>query len=212
MVCLACGRWGRSTLCPACGRSLSPAPDLRLPGGLLVRSAYLHSGAARVLVHRLKYQGLLAAALPLARAMAERVPEEVRLLVPVPRARLRAWRYGVDQASALAAALAAELGLPVRRPLHPPWWAHPHAGRPRQERPPSHFTRSEGTERGIALVDDVVTTGTTLRGAEGALRGSVIVAVTATAARVPGTRVSAGAGTDASPSSRQERPVERSPP
>jgi predicted amidophosphoribosyltransferase len=212
MVCLACGRWGRSSLCPACGRSLSPGPDLRLPGGLLVHSAYLHSGAARLLVHRLKYQGLLAAALPLARAMAERVPDEVRLLVPVPRARLRAWRYGVDQASELAAALGAELGLPVRRPLQPPWWAHPHAGRPRRDRPLPRFSRSGGTERGILLVDDVATTGMTLLGAEWALRGLVIGAVTATAAPVSRTRVSAGAGTDESPSSRQEPPVERSPP
>jgi len=208
MVCLACGRWGRSSLCPPCGRSLSPGPDLRLPGGLLVRSAYLHSGTARVLVHRLKYQGLLAAALPLAQGMARRVPEEVRLLVPVPRARLRAWRYGVDQASELGA----ELGLPVRRPLRPPWWAHSHAGRPRRERPLPRFGRSGGSERGIVLVDDVATTGMTLRGAEWALQGTVIGAVTATAAPVPPTRVSDGAGTDASPSSRQEPPVERSPP
>lgn len=177
-----------------------------------MRAAYLHSGAARVLVHRLKYQGLLAAAFPLARAMAERVPDEVRLLVPVPRARLRAWRYGVDQASELAAALGAELGLPVRRALRPPWWAHPHAGRPRRDRPLPRFSRSGETEPGIVLVDDVATTGVTLCAAEEALRGSVIGAVTATAAPVPRTRVSAGAGTDASPSSRQERPVERSPP
>ncbi|MGB5188022.1 MAG: hypothetical protein WBO84_12955, partial [Acidimicrobiia bacterium] len=61
-------------------------------------AGYQHEGTARRLVHALKYRAVVAAAGPLADAMAERLPSAATALVPIPRARLRAFRYGVDPA------------------------------------------------------------------------------------------------------------------
>ncbi len=93
-----------------CGAGFAPGGERRLAGGVLVRSAFAHRGTARLLVHRLKYGGHGAAAAVLADAMAGCVPEGAGALVPVPRARLRRWRYGVDPAVELARALGRVLG------------------------------------------------------------------------------------------------------
>ena len=54
------------------GGVLAPAPDRYLPGGLVVKAAFLHTGPARALVHRLKYEGIRPAAELLATALVER--------------------------------------------------------------------------------------------------------------------------------------------
>jgi len=98
--------------------------ERRLDCGLLVRSALVHEGAARTLVHHLKYSGLTSAAGALAVAMEAVVPAEAGCLVPVPRVLLRMWRYGIDPAAALAEALSLRTGLPITRLLaRPVWWA-----------------------------------------------------------------------------------------
>ena len=181
LVCLACRSWAGEPVCRACAATLSGGADTRLPTGLLVRSAYRHDGAARELVHRLKYQGLGHAAVPLAAAMAVRVPAGARCLVPVPRAGLRRWRHGVDPARELARALGALTGLPVTAALRAPLWWPAHAGRGRAGRSAPQFRRSADVT-GSVLVDDVLTTGMTLAAAGAALGGAAMGAVTATAA------------------------------
>ncbi len=95
-----------------------------------MHSAFAHRGTARLLVHRLKYGGHRAAAAVLAEGMAGCVPEGAGALVPVPRARLRHWRYGVDPAVELARALGRLLRLPVVPALAPEWWHRRRAGPP----------------------------------------------------------------------------------
>ncbi len=182
MVCLSCGAWGGGALCPACLLTLEAAVDLRLAAGAVVHPALWHRGAARVLVHRLKYQGLRAAAGPLARAMAGRLSQAGCLLVPVPRVPVRKWRYGIDPAVELARALGAETGRPVVHLLRPPWWSPPHAGRPRNRRGPLRFSADAlPAEPGsVVLVDDVLTSGATLSAAYRALGVPATQAVTAT--------------------------------
>jgi predicted amidophosphoribosyltransferase len=159
---------------------------------LPVRSAFVHSGAARRLVHRLKYQGLVAAARPLAAAMAPLLDPLPPAVVPVPRAALRRWRYGIDPGPELAKAMAAAVGVPVLLGLRPGWWHAARAGPAGCRRGLPVFRPGEDVPPGSMLVDDVVTTGTTLVDAARRL-GRVGGAVTATAAAsggVPG----AGAG------------------
>ena len=180
-VCLACGSWTGEILCAACRATLAPSPAIRLTTGLVVRPAFRHDGAARRLVHRMKYQGAIGAALPLAAAMAAGVPSRAGCLVPVPRAGLRRWRHGADPARALAAALGGITGLPVVPALRAPWWWPAHAGRGREARSAPAF-RAATAPSGAVLVDDVLTTGATLAAAAAAMGVGPLGAVTAAAA------------------------------
>jgi predicted amidophosphoribosyltransferase len=176
MICLACNSLGPSTLCETCAHLLRPAPEQFIAGVGVVRSAYLHRDPARLLVHHLKYRGVVASGWRLAEAMAALVPGNVAL-VPVPRVGWRRVRYGIDPAIELATALSRITGSPVRAALSAPLWGKPRAGgthgfapRFRLRRPPTEP---------VILIDDVITTGTTLAVAARLLPG-VVGAVTAT--------------------------------
>lgn len=145
----------------------------------LVRSAHVHAGPARVLVHQLKYRGIAAAAGILAESMVPLVPDGVAL-VPVPRVTWRLIRYGVDPARELAAELARRTGSKLVSPLRGPLWGRPRAGREHGFAPRFRVVRPV-SPLPLLLVDDVVTTGTTLAAAAGLLPG-VVGAVTASAA------------------------------
>jgi predicted amidophosphoribosyltransferase len=185
MLCLACTRRTASKgLCPVCWAGFSRGGQRRLAGGVLVRSAYDHRGTARLLVHRLKYGGHAAAAALLAEAMVALLPTGTAVLVPVPRARLRRWRYGVDPALELARALGRRQGVPVAAALAPEWWHRRRAGPAGVHRGLPRFRLIRPVPGGAVLVDDVVTTGATLRAAAAAL-GRPVPAVTATSALRP---------------------------
>jgi predicted amidophosphoribosyltransferase len=179
-ACAACGEWG-TPLCRRCRLGLVVGIPRRLEGGLLVLPGLRHEGPARRLVHRLKYRGDPAAARVLAASIAPLLPPDTRALVPVPRAQLRSWRYGVDPALELARALAGP-GLAVVRALRAEWWWPGHTGRNIEGRRPPSFRPTGAAPSGSVLVDDVVTTGATFRAASRALDGTICRAVSATGA------------------------------
>ncbi len=185
MICLACREFSSVALCPGCARSLEVAPDRYLEPGVVVRSAWRHEGAGRVLVHRLKYDGVMAAGALLAEAMAARredAPYPVRALGPSPRATRRRVRYGVDPGGDLARVIGRLTGIPVMAALRPGMLAPVRAGRSRAERRGPRFSLRCPVPDGLVLVDDVVTTGITLETAAGLLGGRCHLALTATAA------------------------------
>ena len=182
MVCLACRHPSSDVLCGGCRNRFRPAPDRMLASGLGVFPAFVHDGPARRLVHRLKYEGFVEAALLLAGPMAERLPRGTRVLVPVPRVRWRRFRYGIDPAAALASALSSRTGIPTVDALSPAWFGPVHAGRRRERRAPPRMGRRAPVGAGAVLVDDVVTTGVTLEQAVVTLGGGAFGAVTATSA------------------------------
>lgn len=130
------------------------------------------------MVHRLKYRAAPPGRLGV--LLAPLVPDGVTSLVPVPRVRLRRWRYGVDPALELARSLSAVTGLPVVTALVAPVWVHRRAGPVGQPRGLPRFSRRITVPAGAILIDDVVTTGATLVAAA-AVTG-ITTAVTLTAA------------------------------
>ncbi|HJQ77412.1 MAG TPA: hypothetical protein VJ948_09145 [Acidimicrobiia bacterium] len=183
MICLVCHQLTPGRVCSTCRGSLRPAPERILPGGLRVVASYCHEAAARDLIHLLKYRGVPDFARHVAGRLAARLPPLP--LVPVPRALSRRLRYGVDPSRILAEALSAHLGVPVLDILRPRMHVARRAGRNRSVGPPE-FQARRSIHFPVVLVDDVVTTGSTLLAAARALgREWVTMAVVANSAPVP---------------------------
>ena len=208
MFCLACNMPSAEPLCRQCRLSLAPAPEVLVVPGLVGVAGFLHTGAARRLVHALKYRAVLAAAGPLADAIADRMPASVVALVPVPRATVRTFTHGIDPARSLAEAVARRTGRPVVDALRPRLWWRRHAGKSRSDRSSIAFA-ANGTivPAGAALVDDVLTTGATAAAAHRALKGlPTLVLVATCASRVKQGEGPGGGAVTVQPSS---SPVER---
>ncbi|MBT8212219.1 MAG: hypothetical protein KJN71_03635 [Acidimicrobiia bacterium] len=190
MSCLACASWfAGGPLCPSCTRGLRTAPERVLDGGMIARAPFVHDGAARRLVHRLKYHGQSGVAHLLARAMAPLVPDAAEALVPIPRAKVRRWRHGVDPAFELATALGRLTGMPVVAALRSDLWWPRHAAADRSGRRDPGFEASPELVEGMpVLVDDVLTTGATAIGAARLLSKGFPALVTATSVGTLGTR------------------------
>lgn len=149
-------------VCPACQQRLTPAPERVLAGGVRVVGAFEHSGAAKDLIHNLKYRAVVGYPDIVARELAPRIP---RLpLVPVPRAWSRRLKYGIDPATVLARALGKWMDLPVLPLLRPQVHTPRRAGGDHSRSVPQFRARRPDGYR-VILVDDVVTTGRTVRAA-----------------------------------------------
>ena len=202
-ACAACGELlePEAPLCPLCTLATEPVP---LPGcprcgepverpGTCARcrrgpppfvsahAPFVHTGPLARAIHRFKYEGQSALALPLGRALAagsgpwlgrlQRRPT----LVPIPLHRGRLLRRGYDQAALLTRALARATGLPPCSTL---------LRRTRATRRQVGLTEAERIENvhgafavngplpggPVVLVDDVFTTGATARAAAAVLR------------------------------------------
>jgi len=164
MTCVACRRASAAWLCHSCRQSLVAAAE-QLRGGVFVRSAFGHEGAAALLVHRLKYEAVAGVADRLAVALEPLLGSETTALVPIPRVVVRRWRYGIDPALALATALSRRVDIAVVRSLRAQFWVRRRAGPKAGPRGTPSFDSVMATPVGSILVDDVVTTGTTLSAA-----------------------------------------------
>ncbi|MGI8423036.1 MAG: ComF family protein [Chloroflexota bacterium] len=144
-----------------------------------VRSAGLLKGPLRRAVHRLKYGGRTAAARALAEAMGRAVaslgplPAET-VLVPVPLHPSRLRERGFNQAERLAAPLAAATGLPLRPAVLRVRATPSQVGLSRAARRvnlrDAFAAAAEVSGATVLLVDDVITTGSTLGSAAAACR------------------------------------------
>ncbi|MGH9188578.1 MAG: ComF family protein [Acidimicrobiales bacterium] len=199
VTCPVCGDRGRAP-CDGCRALLRRAPALPCPTGVDRCAAVLdYDGAGRELVARLKYRNARAALPFLATAMAALVERsQLDLVTWVPTTPARRRSRGFDHAELLARAVARRLRLPCRPALRRrPGPAQ--TGLDAAERragPVFHvFTGSRLPAR-VLLVDDVVTTGATVRAAAAALRGAGTgeVHVLAAARTRPGRRAVGPAG------------------
>lgn len=210
--CLLCGAAlgedERDGLCPFCAQALERQQDEQqereargeweedgLPEGIaFVHAAFGYDGPARKLILALKFSGMRAAAVPLARAMTMLPGGEEEILVPVPTTKRRRRERGYNQAALLARRMGEELGMTVTEALT------------RRDERAAQTTLSgaerlrnlvgcmsaDGQVRGkrVLLVDDVYTTGSTAREAARALyaAGALSVGVFAAARTIKGTR------------------------
>lgn len=192
-VCTGCGVLPRAPsaampFCRTCAHGCT-----RLPQSLAhvgdVTAGWAHHGPLAAAVYRLKYGGDVALAGPLGRMMAI-LPALVRdpssghpwdAIVPVPLHRLRAWRRGYNQAQLLArhAARSATASPPIEPGLLRRVRATaPQAALPRTRRHTNvdrafHAPCPDAIAgRSILVVDDVTTTGATLRACIDALRAA----------------------------------------
>jgi ComF family protein len=184
---------------------LPPGTPLGLPATLPMPLAQLEwcapfNGPVRVALHRLKYNGETRAVGTLAAGMAARwrvAGAGGDVLVPVPVHAERARKRGYDQAFLLAAALSERLGMPWRpllerrRNTAPQFDLGRNARRsnvsgafalrpesnPGRQRTPSDREPCRGCWP--ILVDDVVTTGSTLAACAEALLEAGAIAVSA---------------------------------
>ena len=198
--CAGCAAEG-TVLCPSCRQALDvrqalpPGVPLGLPAAMPMPLVQLEwcapfSGVVRVALHRLKYSGERRVAIPLADAMAARWSAAGvggDMLIPVPVHVERARKRGYDQAFLLASAVAERLGVPWQPALERTRHTIPQfelGRRARRSNVSGAFALRSGAGMAMTgvwpiLVDDVVTTGSTLVACAEALYDAGATAVSA---------------------------------
>lgn len=178
--CAGCDIIGAGVWCPQCERqvqTLLPPDhvqtlDLGAGGTMAVLSAAGFDSPLREAIHEFKYNGTPALAAPLSRYLVlawRRVSWPIDLIIPVPLHTRRRRERGYNQSEFLAIELARVIGLRIntsvlRRTRHTEQQAHLDA-ETRQQNVADAFAAAPGLVEGkrVLLVDDVLTTGSTLR-------------------------------------------------
>lgn len=180
--CAGCRRVG-PVLCRTCRFAL--AAPVGLPRGGDVVAAVPFAGRARDVLLGFKYGNRRQLAHHLAGLLVNRLlaggvlPADIDVVTWAPTSRQRRNRRGFDQAEVVARRVAAQLGLPCRRLLERDGASPPQTGRARADRLHGPVFRAHPGVRGrrVLVIDDVVTTGSTLRSADAALRQAGALAV-----------------------------------
>jgi ComF family protein len=183
-TCPLCHRPGLAP-CTACAANLERPPALLPPPGVDRCVAVLaYEGAGRELVARLKYRNARSTIRWLATHMSALIDaNDVDVVTWVPTTGDRRRRRGFDQAELLARAVARRLRRPCRR-LLTRGDGPAQTGRSLQERRvgPAFAAKARGRAPRVLLVDDVITTGTTVTVAARTLRASGVDRVSVVAA------------------------------
>ena len=195
VLCPSCDRAlseeDENGICAACADALDRLREKRQeldlsaerpPEGIdYVHAAYPYDGQAKMLIRRLKFESVRAAAVPLALEMAYLDAGEEELIVPVPTDALRRKKRGFNQSTLLAEHMAKTLGMPMREALERTKRRAPQRGLDAEARKRNlaGCMRADETVRGkrILLIDDVYTTGATVSEAARALREAGAIGV-----------------------------------
>lgn len=197
-LCVACGAVASvyQPLCRGCLRDLSwlGSEQPEAGTGIAVWAAVSYEGPARALVRALKFRGAVGLVDAMAAQMAANAPPGLlrgRSLVPVPLHRGRRRRRGFNQAEEIAVALGRRTGLPVTDCLERAGGST-QVGKGRSERLEAldgliRMRAGAAVPLRAMLVDDVITTGSTLAACAAALEAAGVRDVSAIAyARTPG--------------------------
>jgi ComF family protein len=188
--CSSCDAWDQTWLCPSCESQLtilSPSArhDLRSYSGLGALTEY--SGVVKDILHRAKYEDQPWRLVRFTSAIVKRVSDSnwldgIDLIIPMPGDPWRTWKRGYNPARIIANEIATMANVPL---------SHPKAFTRRGSKPQQSLSMDERstryadevftvnkmhlsipTNRKCLLVDDIGTTGATLRAAAGALAAS----------------------------------------
>lgn len=184
--CLCCGRAVRPErlFCPGCVPALPKEPlsrEFPLPGGgsLAVAACFPYEKGFRRTLHRLKFQEERALARPLGTLMAEAASslgEDFDGVTWVPMSPQKLRRRGYNQSELLAKAVAKELGLPAWNLLEQVRETDTQHSLTRAQRADNvrgaYRAKSATLGKRVLLVDDIVTTGATLRACAQGLYGA----------------------------------------
>ena len=191
MLCNAAGQSPCLDLCPGCEAAL---PAAQVPSGVPAgldrcHAPFLYAAPVDQLVHALKYRGALAAGRVLGTLLAADVAAlglhlDVDWVVPMPLHPSRHAARGSNQSAEIARWVGRALGRPsLPRALRRIRDTRPQVGlgvADRRANVDGAFVSAAGCAgRRIALVDDVVTTGSTLAAAAAALRAAGAASVDA---------------------------------
>lgn len=173
-TCAGCGRRTAQGLCPACCAAIRRPPGVRPPVGLDEwYAAGIYEGPLREAIARLKYRNARAT-LGLLVALADAaLPGDLRVgrVTWVPASEGRRRRGGFDHAALLAEALARARDLPVGALLTRLDRGAQTQRAPRDRHAGPRLSCTEAPPRSVLLVDDVATTGATMRNAAATLHG-----------------------------------------
>jgi len=174
----------RAPSCPSCGRFFEGAGEPHLcsacvneaPPFSMHRSCAKYRGGLKDTLLLFKYRRYRILGLNLAEFVSEALKREeglwsgVNVIVPVPLHRRRRWERGFNQAEVLAKEIGRLRGIPLEtRALEkvrnvPPQTSLEHGERKENVRGAYRAGKTEGIrDRIVLLVDDVYTTGSTLR-------------------------------------------------
>ncbi len=180
-TCANCGRIGEAAWCAQCTIDLQERPfeliERTLENGLTVLAAGIHTGLLRSAIHAFKFDGAQSLADTLGTALGgvlTRAQVEVDLVTDVPlHPQRERWR-GYNQSALLAQVVAEILNAPYESVLRRTRYAAPQVGRDAQSRRQAVDGVFDVTANNLAglrllVVDDVVTTGSTLMACASAL-------------------------------------------
>ncbi len=175
--CLRCGAFSHGALlCLSCREALDagrlpPAQALLCYNSVKIRCVWRHADCAAFLVRQLKFDRIRAAARPLAEGMAQAAdslslpPDTLITWVPMPPKRLR--QRGIDHGYEFAVLVAEQLNLPLRGLLGRTGEDRfTQRGMSREERlrhMQNAFAPCGSIYVPVLLIDDVYTTGATVR-------------------------------------------------
>lgn len=165
---------GDGGICLACMESLDPLRGYRtLEEGFVCDYPYFYNASLRQWIARFKFQGQRALAEPLAGLLAQEVQDRhlfdgLDLLTWIPSHPKALRKRGYNPAEDLCKALALQVGLPARAALKKTRSGPPQSSldEPRRLRNlKGAFALKEGIDlqgRSICIIDDILTTGSTL--------------------------------------------------
>ena len=171
-ACRLCGKpQRRAGLCPQCRTRPSDLTEIRCASTL--------EAPLRDVIHHFKYRNARDMATPLVSLLLEcwrQTDWQPDLLIPVPLHRRRRRERGYNQSEILAIDLGKMLGIPVAADeVHRVRYTRPQIelnASERQQNVDGAFRCSDGSLRGkrVLLIDDVCTTGATLRACASVMR------------------------------------------
>ena len=165
--CPSCGAVGAAP-CDRCVRSLGRAPgDISVPGIASCRPAFVYDDRVRTLLLAFKYRNRRDAMAFLASEIAAIVDVDADVVTWVPTTAARRRARGFDQAELLARGVGRRLGVPVRSLLRRVD-GRAQTGRDalaRRAGPQFEARRGRRPATSVVLIDDIGTTGASLRAA-----------------------------------------------